>query len=148
MITVTRAITLTEPWATLMALNEKHYETRSWETRYKGWIAIHAAKGFPADCRALCSERPFIDALTRGGINNVNEFRLGHVIAVGDLYSCRRTEDLMPTVSEQEQAFGNFSAGRFAFGMNRVWRLREPFPVRGMLGIWKLPRPITEADLV
>lgn len=43
-----RGLTLTQPWATLVALGEKHYETRSWDTGYRGLVAIHAAKKFPA----------------------------------------------------------------------------------------------------
>lgn len=40
-----KAITLTQPWATLVAIGAKRIETRSWATRYRGPLAIHAAKG-------------------------------------------------------------------------------------------------------
>lgn len=39
-----KIITLWQPWASLIALNLKQYETRSWSTKYRGKIAIHAAK--------------------------------------------------------------------------------------------------------
>ena len=39
-----KAITLWQPWATLLACGAKQYETRSWATEYRGPIAIHAAK--------------------------------------------------------------------------------------------------------
>ncbi len=42
-----RGLTLTKPWATLVALGHKRIETRSWSTVYRGPIAIHAAKGLP-----------------------------------------------------------------------------------------------------
>lgn len=45
------ALTLTQPWATLVAIGAKRIETRSWGSAYRGPIAIHAAKGFPADAR-------------------------------------------------------------------------------------------------
>jgi len=38
-----KAISLWQPWASLLAIMAKIYETRSWETRYRGPIAIHAA---------------------------------------------------------------------------------------------------------
>jgi hypothetical protein len=38
---------MTQPWATLVALGATQYETRGWRPRYRGPIAIHAAKGFP-----------------------------------------------------------------------------------------------------
>ena len=36
-----KAITLTQPWATLVMLGQKQWETRSWRTHYTGALAIH-----------------------------------------------------------------------------------------------------------
>lgn len=50
------ALTLHQPWASLVALGVKTIETRAWSTLYRGPLAIHAAstsKGFqslPGDC--------------------------------------------------------------------------------------------------
>ena len=43
-----KALSLTQPWAELVVLGEKQWETRSWRTSHRGRIAIHAAKKFPA----------------------------------------------------------------------------------------------------
>ena len=40
-----KALTLYEPYATLVALNLKKIETRGWRTNYRGPLAIHAAIG-------------------------------------------------------------------------------------------------------
>lgn len=51
-----KALTLWQPWASLIALGVKSIETRAWSTSYRGPLAIHAAattKGFdmlPGDC--------------------------------------------------------------------------------------------------
>lgn len=42
-----KAITIWQPWASLLAIGAKKYETRSWATNYRGPIAIHAAKKDP-----------------------------------------------------------------------------------------------------
>jgi hypothetical protein len=39
-----KAITLQQPWASLIALGAKSVETRSWSTAYRGPLAIHAGK--------------------------------------------------------------------------------------------------------
>ena len=39
-----KVITLIQPWATLIMLQEKKIETRSWSTNIRGEIAIHAGK--------------------------------------------------------------------------------------------------------
>ena len=42
-----KAISLWQPWATLVGLGVKTIETRSWATKYRGPLAIHAAKRQP-----------------------------------------------------------------------------------------------------
>lgn len=39
-----KAISLWQPWASLIAAGVKSIETRGWPTNYRGQIAIHAAK--------------------------------------------------------------------------------------------------------
>lgn len=39
-----RAITIRQPWASLIAAGVKTIETRSWSTKYRGPLAIHAGK--------------------------------------------------------------------------------------------------------
>lgn len=42
-----KALTIRQPWAQLIALGVKTIETRSWSTRYRGPLAIHAAAKRP-----------------------------------------------------------------------------------------------------
>ena len=42
-----KALTLWQPWASLVALCVKTTETRSWATKYRGEIGIHAALKLP-----------------------------------------------------------------------------------------------------
>ncbi len=58
-----KAITLTQPWASLVALGEKQIETRSWQTSYRGPIAIHAAKGFPKWAKDMAGQNPYLCSL-------------------------------------------------------------------------------------
>ena len=40
-----KVITIKQPWATLIAEGYKEYEFRTWKTKYRGEILIHAGKG-------------------------------------------------------------------------------------------------------
>jgi hypothetical protein len=42
-----KVLTLWQPWASLVALGVKTIETRSWSTKYRGPLAIHAAAKMP-----------------------------------------------------------------------------------------------------
>ncbi len=66
-----KALSLTQPWASLVAIGAKNIETRSWSTGYRGWLAIHASKAFPGGARALCFEEPFYSALHKAGLADI-----------------------------------------------------------------------------
>jgi activating signal cointegrator 1 len=145
MIVVENAITLTQPWATLMAMDRKRNETRAWSTRFRGWIAIHAAKGFPRSCRELCYLQPF--ARTLAHYNRPDDLPLGQVLAIVEIVDCLPTEGhTKHCMLEHERDFGDYSPDRFFFITRGVRRLEQPIAVKGALGIWKLPRPIVVPD--
>jgi hypothetical protein len=154
---VIHALSLTQPWATLVAIGAKQRETRCWPTRYRGWIAIHAAKGFPGWAKRLCTTERFRTALAAAPqlYGSVDELPRGEIIAVARLTECVATRVWTPPSESDEYAFGDYSAidgdngkPRYSFKFEDLRRLREPFACKGALGIWRLPHPITEELLL
>lgn len=143
-----KLISLWEPWATLMAIGAKRIETRSWETSYRGWLAIHASKGGlgKRELAHTLSEPLFRDALGTEPLNN------GHIVAVVKLAECLPTEavDCRPGVfddypdldSPNERAFGDFSPGRYGWVTERLFRLPEPIPFKAMQGLCAVPTDV------
>lgn len=99
----TKIITLHQPWASLIALGLKKYETRSWGTDYRGKLLIHAAKrpfiavdGFTVlDKDADYAWRHALELAYENGILNgqsklpsASELPLGCVVAIVDLTEC------------------------------------------------------------
>ena len=143
-----KALTMTQPWATLVAIGENSIETRSWSTRYRGKLAIHAAKGFPREARELCRLSPYRQVLARHGYADASSLPLGAIIAVADLVDvmkftraslrevrARARAGELPT---HEADFGDFSPGRYGWVLEKVRPLSEPIPMRGMLGLWEV----------
>lgn len=62
-----KVLTITQPWATLVAIGAKQIETRSWPTHYRGPLLIHAAAGYGKGGlrghRELCGTEPFCSIL-------------------------------------------------------------------------------------
>ncbi len=158
-----KALSLTQPWATLIAIEAKRYETRSWQTFYRGQLAIHAAKGLGpvGGKRGLvetCGEEPFRDVLnayaqeylkTHSGLKSLVDdalMPLGAIVATCSFTACWPTEELRDKMSAQELAFGDFSDGRFMWRMINVWKLPRPIPCKGALGLWEIPAEI-EAEI-
>lgn len=158
-----KAITVTEPFATLLATGAKHIETRSWTTMYRGPIAIHASKKFTSDDLAYAIE---CDALAPGHAHGPSaviwpDFAVrragllktafgltrGCVIATARLTHCAEfTPAALEKIAEkfgwQELELGNFELGRFGFLLEDVRLLSEPLPAVGALGLWDWPLPM------
>jgi len=140
-----KAISLWQPWASLVAFGEKRFETRSWSTAYRGPIAIHATKTFPASAVYLCAnEPPFHATLAKAGFRRPDELPRGAVVAVAELVACISTNDLRDLLAEwpkgasrDEEDFGDFSPGRWAWKMENVRRLADPVPAKGARGLWE-----------
>lgn len=141
-----KALTLTQPWASLIAWGEKRIETRHWWTPYRGPLAIHAAKAMPAWAKTCCFEEPFFEALEAAGCGGPEDLPRGAVVATGRLVGCVPTVPLqLPpgfVPAEFERDFGDFSPGGWAWLLADVVALPVPVPARGALGLWPLPAAV------
>lgn len=144
-------LTLTQPWATLMAVGAKCIETRSWSTTYRGLVAIHAAKNFPSDAREFCREDATYFHLTEVYGWEAEDLPLGAIVAVGELVDCQPTTTTMPRSLlpgiwegdiDDEHRFGDYSPGRYAWLFHNVVMVDPPIPCRGALGLWAVPAQI------
>ena len=150
-----RGLTLTQPWATLIAIGENSIETRSWGSAYRGKIVIQSAKGFPRDARELCTMSPYREVLASAGYSDANDLPRGQIIALADLVDVMHfTRSSRKEVQERakrgefprhEADFGDFSSGRYGWVLKNVRRLTEPIPFKGMLGLWKVPARVAVA---
>lgn len=130
-----KAISLWQPWATLVAIGAKQYETRSWYWRYRGPLAIHAAKRFDPNIRDLCMTDPFRRTLKAAGLDPM-DLPLGMIVCTCQVVRCELTEAVRPTISDLERAFGDYRPGRFAAKLDNVRRLEVPSPWRGAQGFF------------
>ena len=141
-----RALTILQPWASLIAVGAKQIETRSWATKYRGPLAIHAGKG--TQNINLCKQHIFWSNLWPYEIaaqyslqERIDKFLpLGAVIAIADLVNCIKMDyELIcfwrETYGPDELAFGDFTPGRYAWILANVRRI-EPVAAKGMQGLW------------
>jgi hypothetical protein len=154
-----KALSLTQPWASLVAIGAKRIETRSWGTRYRGPLAIHASKGFPKWAQETCDEKPFYGVLIKAGllwpmgdetlthraVERYLTMPLGAFVAVATLNDVGLITpggrvflgaSGTKCVADDELAFGDYTPGRWAWLLADVKRLPEPIPCKGALGLW------------
>lgn len=139
-----KVLTIRQPWASLIALGEKHIETRSWRTKYRGPLLIHAGKSVDND---ICKIHPFTDVLVNHGIIFQQDMPRGIIIAKCELVDCQKiieVDDLCGAITESnlfvdgnEYLFGDFTPGRYAWILDNIEMLKEPIPAKGKLSLWE-----------
>jgi hypothetical protein len=160
-----KALTLHQPWATLIALGAKQYETRSWGTDYRGPLAIHAGKNTEAleemaayyrrerelgeplseTCRRLPANSSaalayfFREIIREHPVTaDLKRFTLG-MLPRGAVVATAQLVAVLRRVyplDSQEEAFGNFEPGRYFWQLEDVRYLDPPIPARGYQGLW------------
>lgn len=136
-----KTITIHQPWATLIALGEKRFETRSWATKHRGELAIHAGKKVDEEA---CREESIRKVLAEHGYTADN-LPVGAILAIVTLNRCLKSVDTWTDgyelengelVCSPEYEFGNFTPGRYAWELTDVQQLSAPIPAKGMQRLW------------
>ncbi len=166
-----KAITLWQPWASLMATGAKRFETRSWSTSFRGLVAIHAAKkSFDTNPYLDRELHPFASALDLPDIYSFDSLPTGCIIATAELVNCWRivyhpgtnvdiarhipigaesmtTDKHAPDFAdyfvptELEMLFGDWTPGRYAWEFTNMTILPQPIPAKGAQGLWNWQPP-------
>ena len=151
-----KAITIWQPWASLIALGEKKYETRSWPTKYRGKIAIHAAakelKDLPEEIRAIIKDKDLPLGAIVATADLVNVWHIVYNpgadvdaaakidIGAESMSTNKHAPDfddyIVPT--EKEMQLGDWTPGRYAWELDNVRILPEPIPAKGKQGLWNI----------
>ena len=130
-----KAITLWQPWASLMAHSKKKIETRSWPTKYRGPLAIHSSK------------RPMgIHIFPMYDFSDIPDYPLGVVVGVCDLVDCVSTnaklvESRSIKIPDQEFHLGNYLPDRYMWITDNMKIFEDPIPARGRQGLWEWEFP-------
>lgn len=127
-----KALSLKEPWASLIAAGVKSIETRSWRTSYRGELAIHASLA------KVTTGDPHMERLL--SLLPKRELHQGMVVCRCVLKDCvpmdeafLRWIDTQPT----EKLCGEYAPGRFAWILEQVEPLEFPQPAKGHLNLWE-----------
>ncbi|SNC62354.1 ASCH domain-containing protein [Hymenobacter gelipurpurascens] len=155
-----KALSLIQPYATLIQLGYKQFETRSWSTKHRGHLAIHASVGKPYWARHVCENNSYIrealakhgltfDSLPRGailGTCNVDDcFNIiGKDSIVGLTTKAGEVVVAKGDLSQMEIAAGDYCEGRFAWKLSDVVTIMPPIPCRGSLSLWQVPDEVVD----
>lgn len=124
-----KVITIKQPWATLIAKGYKEYEFRTWKTKYRGDILIHAGKG--------------IDKKAISRFENLNlQYPQGCIIAKGKITDCVYVDEkfINETVHKNPEVYrGLVSKDNwegYGFKIEDIEEI-DPIHINGKLSLWE-----------
>lgn len=156
-----RAISLWEPWASLIRTGAKTWETRSWETKYRGRLLICASKAgisklelisylsmwpFQGGLAPLIGKPLDLAAKTWPGIK-MEHLNFGKAVAIVEILDCKPTGKMTQDEIGTDRPFGNFETGRYGWKLNLLRKDFIPFPVKGSQGFFDVDDAVIEDAL-
>lgn len=118
-----KAITLWQPWASLIVDGRKTIETRPRPWYFQGLIAIHAASYVDREACIRFGYNP--DTIPTGAV-------LGTAVKEGLIHFEKNLEGKLYRPDE----YGDFTPGRYGYPLTNVVKFRIPIPAKGHQGFW------------
>lgn len=148
-----KAITIWQPYATLIMLGLKQYETRSWGTSYRGPLIIHAAKKWDEDREFDCQRVTSLMNLLEITPEHFTEEQrkhfyeplgntLGRALGVVELVDCQPMAD---GGDDFENEVGSFGDGRFGWKCGTPRLFEKPIAALGKQGLWVAEKSLQQA---
>ena len=110
----------------------KRIETRSWQTKYRGEIYIHAGKS-----------KKFFKKIKDDKVLKLLEsinLNYGNIICKAELVDCiYMTEEFIDKVKKEnnyEYILGEYKVGRYAWILQNVQEINQKIQTKGKLNIW------------
>lgn len=143
-----KALTLWQPWASLVALGEKRIETRCWQTKYRGELAIHAAAQLPPKWLGRSAESNEFRTEIADVLNcrryfvesEVQALPRAVVLCIVRLVGIEETPRVREILPRRELIFGNYEDGRYAWNLELVEVFDKPIPAKGNRLLWNWDR--------
>lgn len=138
------AISLWQPYATLIVTGDKRYETRHWRAPHRvigQRVAIHAAKRRPKN-----EEIDYLDILVAMMLGEGwhRSVPFGAIVGTAIIAACHqvafRNGDevaLHNGGSIEDDYLGDYSVGRWIWQLADPIQFEEPIPATGLQGFWR-----------
>lgn len=138
-----KALSLWQPWASLVACGAKTIETRHWPApamMIGERIAIHAAK------RTTHLELATLDPRAARALAGALPLPLGCIICTVVIESTREItiehRMILAQYRPDELAFGDFTRGRYAWQLAHLELVAPPIPTVGRQRFFDVPDPV------
>lgn len=123
-----KVLTIKQPWATLIMHGDKRFEFRSWQTKYRGDLLIHAGKGIDKEAMKRLAKYIPEDMPTGKILGKVNLVDCIKMSSEFKEILLRENKDIYTDSSFKEN---------YAWQLEDVEVFKEPIEAKGNLSLWE-----------
>ena len=123
-----KVLTIKQPWATLIMQGDKRFEFRSWQTKYRGNLLIHAGEGIDKEAMKRL-EKYLPKKLPYGKI-------LGKVKLVDCIKMSPEFKELLLKENSDIYTKSSFQEN-YGWQVSDVEVFENPIDVKGHLSLWE-----------
>ncbi len=119
-----KALTLKQPWATLISEGLKEYEFRSWNTNYRGKLLIHAGV-----------------SIDKEEIKKYNyDYPKSRIVALVELIDCIKIDDKFNKMIKDKNSivYGSKDREGYAWKLRLIKKVDDNKEIKGKLGLWNI----------
>ena len=120
-----KVLTIKQPWATLIAKGYKEYEFRTWKTKYRGDILIHAGK-----------------SIDKKAMSRFEEYNLDYpqsrIIAEVEIVDCIKVDKEFNEMINKlnSPVYGSKERTGYAWKLDNIKKMNIDMTITGKHGIW------------
>jgi hypothetical protein len=131
-----KALTICQPYAELIAIGQKRVENRTWPTKYRGLLYIHAGKS-----------RQWLDIELDDSLHEYDVgtglylecMEFGAIVASATLVDCLHVDSILRGEHDKKYPWlrDHYHVnGPWCWVLDNVSRMPEPIKVNGAQGLW------------
>jgi hypothetical protein len=130
-----KALTVRQPWASLIISGGKDIENRDWYTGFRGRVAIHSSSKLTMADLEDCHEF-LVHSIPHLSLERFKRasLPLGSILGTVEITGCVRQ-------SESPWFFG-----KYGFVLRNPQPLAKPIPIKGHLGFWDVPDDLLKRE--
>jgi hypothetical protein len=136
-----KVISIWQPYATLVVEGFKFFETRTWappKSVIGQRIGIASTKNVVPAQRAEFNSENFQFFYEDLGLPALEELPMGYLLGTVLLDSYEViTDDFLDDITAEEQAYGWYKLGGYAWRLKKPEKLAHPIPIRGAQGLYE-----------
>lgn len=124
-----KVLTIKQPYASLIAAGIKEYEFRTWSTKFRGTLLIHAGKSIDKDAMKKFKKYDL-------------EYPTGCIVAKVTLTDCIKMDDEFKRFLKEKDYFvysgtiDHLDWEGYGFQLENIQKIK-PIQVNGKLGLWE-----------